>query len=179
MKQTEPIGLGSYNLKEIEEFYDISQDGTIYSRKNWRGRGKISLCCHPNSNGYLRVKLSTNTISKTYMVHVLVAVKYLPKRPSINHQIRHLDGNKLNNHKDNLMWGTAKENAEDRELHGTTSKGIKHGKATKESLLSKYIYETLWQISNIDKAITKTMTDKEKLNFIKLLATETLKSVKL
>jgi hypothetical protein len=32
-------------------------------------------------------------------------------------QIRHLDGNEMNNRLSNLKYGTAKENAADRKLH--------------------------------------------------------------
>ncbi len=52
-----------------------------------------------------------------------VARKYLPERPSLKHQIRHLDGNKMNNSYLNLAWGTAKDNADDRERHGRTVRG--------------------------------------------------------
>lgn len=38
-------------------------------------------------------------------------------------QVRHLDGNPHNNAEDNLAWGTAKENAGDRAMHGRTVSG--------------------------------------------------------
>ena len=63
----------------------------------------------------------------------IVAAEYLPPRPSPKHEIRHLDGNKNNAHCDNLAWGTAKENAEDRERHGRTSRGASHSAAIKAS----------------------------------------------
>ena len=75
------------------------------------------------------------------LVHSLVAKKYLPPRPSEHHQIRHLDGNKTNNSVENLSWGTAKENADDRKAHGMTSCGIKHSKATRRGLIVKKLRE--------------------------------------
>ena len=57
----------------------------------------------------------------------MVADCFLPPRPSLKHQIRHLDGNQHNDIDTNLKWGTAKENAADREAHGRTAKGERNG----------------------------------------------------
>lgn len=70
-------------------------------------------------------------------VHKLVAWNYLPARPSTSHEIRHLDGNKMNNKATNLIWGTSKENAADRERHGRTSRGESHAQAIKAGLAAR------------------------------------------
>jgi hypothetical protein len=62
-----------------------------------------------------------------------VAAQFLPERPSPEHEVRHLDGNKDNPHADNLAWGTRKENADDRERHGRTSRGSAHSAAIRAS----------------------------------------------
>jgi hypothetical protein len=41
--------------------------------------------------------------------------------------VRHLDGDHLNSHVSNLAWGTGKDNADDRERHGRTARGERHG----------------------------------------------------
>lgn len=80
-----------------------------------------------NLKGYRSVCLRKDTgMAKNCTVHRLVALAFLPPGEG---QIRHLDGNKLNNHATNLAWGTAKENASDRDSHGTTQRGTKHYKA--------------------------------------------------
>ena len=59
--------------------------------------------------GYLRVVLQYNHTRKHMRVHRLVAEAFLlniENKPEVNH----IDGNKLNNHVDNLEWVTAKEN---------------------------------------------------------------------
>lgn len=50
-------------------------------------------------------------------------------------QVRHLDGNKRNNHYTNLVWGTSQENADDRERHGTLVRGEKHARARFDEIL--------------------------------------------
>jgi hypothetical protein len=52
-----------------------------------------------------------------FTIHRLIAETFIPNidnKPEVNHK----DGNKLNNHIDNLEWSTHKENCEHRELTG-------------------------------------------------------------
>ncbi len=58
-----------------------------------------------HDNKYLRVKLN----KRNYKVHRLVGL-YFISNPSNKPEINHKDGNKLNNHVDNLEWVTPKEN---------------------------------------------------------------------
>lgn len=50
-------------------------------------------------------------------VHRMVADAFLPPR-ALNHEVRHLDGNRLNNAVANLAWGTRLENVADTRRHG-------------------------------------------------------------
>lgn len=113
--------------------YEVMRDGRIFSSSNWRGYGRRELTPDLNDDGYPSVRLTINGKRTRYAVHVLVAENFLPPKPSDKHEIRHLDGNKMNSHADNLAWGTKKENADDREAHGRTSRGEAHSKAIKES----------------------------------------------
>ena len=58
-----------------------------------------------NNRGYYSVGIKR----KTFMVHRLVALAFLPN-PENKPFVNHIDGNKLNNHIDNLEWCTCKEN---------------------------------------------------------------------
>ncbi len=108
--------------------YRIATDGRVYSSIEWsRHKGTRELTQHPNSDGYMRVRLVVAGRRKHVFVHKLVAQAFLPNRPSPTHEIRHLDGDKNNNAAGNLLWGTAKENAEDRERHGHTARGERNG----------------------------------------------------
>lgn len=116
--------------------YEITRDGRVLSvGSNWRGYGKREMKQHIDTDGYMIVRLTTNgNKRKNYRVHTLVASQFLPKKKP-GQQLRHLDGNKQNNKATNLKWGTAKENAADRELHGRTSRGKKHSDKVKQGLL--------------------------------------------
>ena len=114
--------------------YEVTREGIVYSvASNWRGLGKRRLNVTPNSDGYPSVRLQINGKRVRIGVHKLVALHHLPPKPSQRHELRHLDGNKDNPHADNLAWGTPKENAADRELHGRTSRGASHGATIKAS----------------------------------------------
>ena len=59
--------------------------------------------------GYFRVCLGGLEKRKFYKIHRLVALAFIPN-PNNYNQINHIDGNKTNNHVDNLEWCTAKQN---------------------------------------------------------------------
>lgn len=69
----------------------------------------------PNRNGYLRVRDGGDWL----MVARLVCEQHHGPPPTPEHQAAHLDGDRTNNHPDNLAWKTPAENAADRIRHGT------------------------------------------------------------
>ena len=74
-----------------------------------------------NSSGYLKVKL-TNAFGekKGIEVHRLICEAFHGPCPN-GLVARHFpDGRKTNNRADNLQWGTHKQNAHDRTIHGNT-----------------------------------------------------------
>lgn len=113
--------------------YEVTRDGRIFSSSGWRGIDRRELKQALNDDGYPSVRLTIGGKRVRYSVHALVAAQHLSPRPSKSHEIRHIDGNRLNPHADNLAWGTRKENAEDRERHGRTSRGERHSAAIKSS----------------------------------------------
>jgi hypothetical protein len=114
--------------------YEVTRDGRVFSvATNWRGYGRREMSQDPNDDGYPSVRILVNGKRRRIAVHILVAREYLPARPSPSHEVRHLDGNRLNSKADNLAWGTRKENADDRERHGRTSRGNRHSAAIRAS----------------------------------------------
>lgn len=106
--------------------YYITDTGEVYSNKS---NSKRKLKMFTGKDGYLCVNICHNGTRRQIKVHRLVAEQYLPEQPSIQHEIRHLDGNPQNNHYINLQWGTRKENADDKERHGRMPRGERHYRA--------------------------------------------------
>ncbi len=109
--------------------YMAGADGHVYSLKRWRGCSIRRLAPALDKYGYYRVTLTKNQHSTAKNVHRIICTAFHGEQRNRQHQVRHLDGNKANNRPENLKWGTAKENADDRERHGRTARGESHGKS--------------------------------------------------
>lgn len=59
--------------------------------------------------GYKSVRLTSNGVTKTLLVHRLVAETFIPRLPR-QKVVNHLNGNKTDNRLENLEWTTHKEN---------------------------------------------------------------------
>ena len=69
--------------------------------------------------GYVRTKLTIDGVRKDLNVHRLVLFTFVGPPEVGQKHCRHLNGITDDNRLENLKWGTAKENAADRKLHGT------------------------------------------------------------
>ncbi len=104
--------------------YEVGTDGSVWSfNTTMRRRLKTA-----NHFGYRWVVLSRNRIRKEIAVHHLVLLAFVGPCPE-GQECRHGNGIRDDNRRDNLCWGTRLENVADRERHGTTSRGEKHGRA--------------------------------------------------
>ena len=79
-----------------------------------------------NKWGYQQVMLRNQSRYMSKAVHRLVIEAFKGPCPE-GLECRHLDGNCLNNHADNLQWGTREENMKDKALHGKTASGENAG----------------------------------------------------
>lgn len=97
-------------VKGYEGLYEVSNHGRI-RRLLWRivdGR---------NQNGYRRINLCKNGVSKPFLIHRLVAEAFLPNPegyPIVNHKDERPGNNRVDNlewcdHEHNANWGTNKE----------------------------------------------------------------------
>ena len=103
----------------FEGLYEADDAGEI-----WRvGRRKLvpSLVY-----GYPRVTLSKRNVKTNHFVHVLVLTTFVGPCPD-GMESRHRDGARTNAALSNLHWGTAQQNADDRQTHGTVARGEGHG----------------------------------------------------
>lgn len=136
MSNTKHTPGGAFGLKVMQMFhgYAVFQSGRVFSFTKWRGESSREMVQHENSHDYMRVRLVVKGKRKSYFVHKLVAELFMSPQPSAKHEIRHLDGDRTNNAYDNLAWGTRKDNADDRERHGRTARGLKHSNAIKKGI---------------------------------------------
>ena len=127
--------------------YKISNHGRVLSFLHSR-QGRIRTL--DEDGPYLRVFLSLRSGGKKFFIHQLVLVAFVSKRPPL-HEACHNDGNKRNNHVDNLRWDTRVGNANDRYAHGTHARGSK-------SVLSKIT----WDMADQIRESKDTLEDLEK-----------------
>jgi hypothetical protein len=104
-----------------EGLYKITENGEIWSNY-------INNFLHPSTDkdGYLKIKLSGGSREKIIYARIatLVAWNYIspPPQSLTDPTINHIDGNKLNNHYNNLEWIERSVNTSIRRNTGTGSK---------------------------------------------------------
>ena len=103
----------------------VTDDGEIYTmdhtnlRINKRIDNRKGKRIKPSLDkyGYERITLSKNGIRKSYYIHRLVAMAYIPN-PNNKNFINHKNGVKTDNRVDNLEWCTQKENQQHKWKNG-------------------------------------------------------------
>lgn len=104
--------------------YEVSVDGLVRRCQGFRcRRAHRVLVPFVRPNGYAQVILYRDGRRQRFGVHQLVALAFLGPKPSLQHQVAHLDGQRLNNHVSNLAWLLPIENDAHKDLHGTRLRG--------------------------------------------------------
>ena len=92
-----------------EGLYKVSNYGNVISL-NYKNQHRSHLLSQSKSStGYLHVQLYKSKIASTKNVHVLVASEFIQK-PNQCDEVNHKDGDKTNNHINNLEWVSKSEN---------------------------------------------------------------------
>lgn len=93
------------SIPDTDNVYYISSHGRVYSTKRNIFR-KPTL----NHRGYLQVTLYKKGKPRLALVHRLVAQAFIHQPSKEQNTVNHIDGDKANNHIDNLEWVTLQEN---------------------------------------------------------------------
>ncbi|CAI3971388.1 HNH endonuclease [Variovorax phage VAC_51] len=99
---------------------DYTKDGVLF-RAHASTRYAVSECgkvmgrtkrvLKPSRSEYLQVLYKpVGGVWCAFYVHRLIAEVWLGPAPSEDHEVNHKDGDKLNNHKENLEWVTHQQN---------------------------------------------------------------------
>ncbi len=139
----------NYIYYEGEKYYQLKDYQRYWLNKNGN---MISSCGEniiikkaskqTNRGGYWCHDLSKRGRFTRKYLHVLLLQTFVRNREPYE-ECRHLDGNKDNNCLENLCWGTSKENATDRQIHGTLVIGEQnwHSKLNEVSVkVIRYLY---------------------------------------
>ena len=104
--------------------YEVSVDGVVRRCQGFRcRRAHRVLVPFIRPNGYAQILLYQGGKRRRFGVHQLVALAFLGPKPSPQHEVAHLDGQRLNNHVSNLAWLLPIENDAHKDLHGTRLRG--------------------------------------------------------
>ena len=107
--------------------YQVSWWGRVRNAKT----GRILKAC-VSSNTYLTLNLYKMGKAKSFSVHVLVAQEWI-ENPDNKRCVDHIDGDKANNHYENLRYATHSENGRNMKKHSDGSsiyKGVSYYKPT-------------------------------------------------
>lgn len=141
-QDTAPIVLPRECYRVVPGYPDylISDSGNVVRATfttNRKGKPGDVIKSKIAQNGYSRVHLWNDGVCSVFSVHRLVALAFLGTPNRITDEIRHLDGNRRNNHFTNLAWATRSENHADKIIHQTAQRGEKNpnGKLTEKQVI--------------------------------------------
>lgn len=153
------------DLPEFMGNYLINDFGQVYSKR----KNKILKGNRRDKNGYCILQIFIREENRLWdrKVHRLVAKAFIPN-PENKPQVNHKDGNKENNHVDNLEWATPVENSihAHKVLHVNTmsiKKSIQSAKNARSQSKPVIVYDI-----NTNKKLFKFDSVKETSKMLKM-----------
>ena len=146
-------------IENYEGYYEISNFGNVRNSRTGR-----TLKLNDRGNGYFCCTLSKNNIRKNQSVHRLVAKAFIDN-PEGKQEVNHIDGNKFNNHVDNLEWTTRSEN----ETHAMNNGLCKYNKpviatnvATGESIEFRSVHQAAQHFGMYKRCVEAVLSGQRK-----------------
>lgn len=136
--------------------YVITREGDVYTLK--KGPAKKMRPFLKGPYLYVNIYDSAEKRYRTSAVHRLVAGHFCPV-PTDAIEVRHLDGNPLNNHADNLAWGTHQDNMDDQKRHGTYGLRITNSRSASAKINESTVHaiDQLWADGTPSSVILDTL----------------------
>jgi hypothetical protein len=122
-------------MMEIQDYpnYLIYEDGRVFSKK----KGKF-INSSPNSRGYVQVKLIKDGKQKTFKIHRLIAIHYIPN-PDNKPEVDHINRITTDNRLENLRWVNRSENMNNTGMFKNNTSG--HKNITYHKRTDRWVYQ--------------------------------------
>lgn len=133
--------------------FEVYKDGSVFHFDKY-GR-KHRCTAFVGQRGYLNYYVRCGKQRKHVYLHTLLALAY-KSNPYGYTQVRHLDGNKLNNKLNNLKWGTQAQNNEDKRRHGTDNSGERCGTGKLKEVEVRQVWSLLQEGDATQSEIART-----------------------
>jgi len=91
------------DIPNFEGLYAIARNGKVWSYNKCSKSGCWIQSCYDIKRKQLTMSLYKRKKQHKFLISYLVAITYLPNDNNFKY-VKHLDGNKLNNHICNLKW---------------------------------------------------------------------------
>ena len=142
------------NIKDYPNYF-VTPEGKV---QNMLTGNDLSPAINPQT-GYLMVSLWKDNVGKTFAVHRLVALAYLPN-PLGKPEVNHIDSDRTNCHPSNLEWVTSSENS----IHAVKQGRRDHIPRMKSSDLARAL--NLMLEGNSYQTISDTLNNAWKVSFL-------------
>lgn len=116
------------DINDYEGKYQVSSSGNIRSI-NYNNTNRCqNLISRINRGGRKYINLSKNGKYTSYVISRLVAIAFIPNPKNLP-EVNHIEGNKLNDSKDNLEWSSREDNIKHAHINNLYPVGENHSKS--------------------------------------------------